>query len=69
MHGARDIAVKPLPGTSPEQALDARALARGFVWECFRRHETQKGGPATAPDDAMKGSKHDRATPIVPEHP
>ena len=67
MHGARDIAVKPLPGISREQALDARVRAWGFVWECFRRHETQKGGPATAPDDAMKGSKHDRARDSIPE--
>ena len=26
---------------------------------------SKKGGPETAPDDAMKGSKHDRAKPSI----
>jgi len=51
---------------SAEQAHDARSRAWLYVFECFNRRKEQEGGCGAAPDDA-KGSKHDRATPIVPE--
>jgi hypothetical protein len=58
-----DITVKPLPGISREQALDARVRAWGFVWECFRRHEGQNGGSVlAAPDDTRGESKRDSRT-------
>jgi 5-methylcytosine-specific restriction endonuclease McrBC GTP-binding regulatory subunit McrB len=31
-----DIAVKPLPGISPEQALDVRAKSWAFVFRCWQ---------------------------------
>jgi hypothetical protein len=34
MTDARHIAVKPLPGISPEQVRDARARAWAFVFDC-----------------------------------
>jgi hypothetical protein len=39
MGDARDIAVKPLPGTSPGQARDARARAWRFVFECYENNK------------------------------
>ena len=51
------ITVKPTPDITSEQAHDVRARAWRFVFDCY---EKTKGGPETAPDDVMKGSKDDR---------
>jgi hypothetical protein len=68
MDDARHIGVKSLSGITPEQACNARARAWAYVFDCFHRREGREGGPAkTAPEDAMKGSKHDRAKTIL--HP
>ena len=37
MTDARHIAVKPLPGISPEQVRDARARAWAFVFDCHMK--------------------------------
>jgi hypothetical protein len=58
-----EVTLKPAPGITPEQARDARALAWSYVFQCFHRREGQEGSPSLAAlDDAMKGSKSDRAT-------
>jgi hypothetical protein len=57
---------RPSTGITPEQTRDARSRAWLYVFECFARRNGIEGGPATAPDDA-KGSKHDRATTILPD--
>jgi hypothetical protein len=53
MGDARDIVVRALPGVTPDQARDARAKALFYAFECFHRRNAQKGGTATAPNDAM----------------
>ncbi len=52
---ARDEAI-------PEGELNALAAVYKFVLDC---HAQKEGGATTAPADAMKGSKHDRATSII----
>jgi hypothetical protein len=57
----------PRSDAAPEQLRDARARAWAFVFDCYRRRNGKGGGPLTAPDDAMKGSEHDRARDSIPE--
>lgn len=48
-----------------EHARDARARAWAFVFACFEKHKQEnKGGPATAPDDAEE-SKNDRTAAAI----
>jgi hypothetical protein len=47
------------PDATPEAELNVLANVYRFILDC---HAKQEGGPATAPTDAMKGSKHDRAS-------
>ena len=61
MGDAQHIAVRPLPGISPEQAQAARIAALRFALECLHRPNGQEGGCGTAPDDA-KEIKNVRAT-------
>jgi hypothetical protein len=61
-----DIALKPLSGISSDDARDARAKAWEYIFQCFQNSVHQKGGPATAPDDA-KEIKNVRAESIIPE--
>jgi len=44
---------------TPGAELDTLAAVYRFILDC---HAKQEGGPATAPTDAMKVSKHDRAS-------
>jgi hypothetical protein len=37
--------------------------------ELLLKKPVKEGGPATAPEDAMKGSRDDRARHILPERP
>jgi hypothetical protein len=57
------------PSLTHDQARNARARAWAYVFECFSRRNGKQGGPTTAPDDAMKGFKDDRAGRIIPERP
>jgi hypothetical protein len=66
MRSAPNIALKLLPGTSPEQARQARARAWALIFDyCHAKKEDAHPG---VPDGAMKGSNsNDRATTIIPE--
>jgi len=56
---------RPREDASAEGELNALASVYAF---CLRkRQEKQKGSAATAPNDAMKGLEHDRATTIIPD--
>lgn len=59
MSGARDIAVKPLPGTSLEQAGDVRARAWVFVFQCWQEKDAERLSSPDARDDT-EGSRNDR---------
>jgi len=49
------------PDATPEAELDALSAVYRFILDCHAKKEDR---PTTSgPDDAMKGSKHDRATP------
>jgi hypothetical protein len=51
------------PNATPEAELSALAAVYKFIFDC---HAKKMGRPATSgPNDAMKGSKHDRATEII----
>lgn len=45
-------------GITPEQALDARARAWVFTFDCYAKKTARTRGG----EDAMKGSKNDRAS-------
>ena len=53
------IIYTPRPDATPEGGLNTLASVYRFI--LFESNASKKGGPATAPDDAMKGPKHDRA--------
>ena len=59
------VVVRP-SSISPEEALDARARAWAYVFASFERHQSKKGGPDTAPDDARKESNHVSRNSIIP---
>ncbi len=62
------IVYRQHPNASPEDELNVLASAYAFVRGCAemrRSTEKNKGGPDTAPNDAMKGSKHDRANRML----
>jgi len=50
---------EPRPDATPEAEVNVLANVYRFILDC---HAKQEGGPATAPTDAMKGSKHDRVS-------
>ena len=54
------IAYTPRSDASMEGEIAVLANAYSFVRRCAE--EKKKGGPETAPDDAMKGSDNDRTT-------
>lgn len=56
MPGAQHIAVKPLPGSSLDQALDARARAWAFVFDCY---DKKKAAPESRPENAKERIKND----------
>ncbi len=60
------IIYRPRPDTTPESELNALAAVYRFILDCKAKKEA---APASRSDDAMKGSKHDRATGIIPERP
>jgi hypothetical protein len=63
--GEPAVTYSPRPDTTPEGELDALAAVYRFILDC---HAKKMGRPATSgPNDAMKGSKHDRATEIIPK--
>lgn len=57
------ITFTPRSDATPEGELNALVAVYRF---CLSR-KNKEGGQATAPDDAMKGSKDDRARGIIPE--
>ena len=64
MHSAR-IAYIRRPDARPEAELNCLAAVYKFVLDS---HAKKQDRPTTSgPDDAMKGSKHDRATEIIPK--
>ena len=63
MSGMR-IVYTPRPDATPEAERSALASVYRFVLDHQGR---EKGGRGTAPDDATKGAKHDRATNITPD--
>ncbi len=67
MSDAPRILVKPIFDVSPEETLDARARAWAYVFACFERHQSKKGGPDTAPDDAKEIKDEFRAKDIIPQ--
>jgi hypothetical protein len=53
-----DITLRSTPGTTPEQARNARARAWVFILDCHAKKTARtKGG-----EDAMKGSNNGRAS-------
>ncbi len=66
--GRPENIIKPPTGMA-EWASDLRARAWAYVFTCFERHMTEKGGPdKTALDSAKGGSRNDSsAKPIIPE--
>ncbi len=53
-----DITLRSTPGTTPEQARNARARAWVFIFDCYAKKTARTRGGA----DAMKGSNDDRAS-------
>ena len=53
-----DITLRSTPGTTPEQARDARARAWVFIFDCYAKKTARTRGG----EDAMKGSNNDRAS-------
>jgi hypothetical protein len=51
------------PGITPDSELDALAAVYRFI--LFKSSALKEGSFETAPEDAMKGSKDDRATDII----
>ncbi len=66
MNSAR-IALNPRQDLTAEQARDARARAWVYVFQCWRKKQNAAGMTSTNGDDAMRGSKHDRAKDIIPK--
>jgi hypothetical protein len=63
MHSPK-VAYTPRPDAIPESELSALASVYRFILDCHAKKEaTRPGGP----DDAMKGSRNDRARTIIPE--
>lgn len=60
MAARTDITFKPVAGSTPEQARDARARAWSFVFQCWQKK--QEGGPSLATLDDAKEIKSVRAT-------
>ena len=67
MHSPRIAYTPRRDDATPEGELDVLASVYSFVLSAHR--DKQEGGSPTAPDDAMKGSKDDRAGRIIPERP
>ena len=44
------------PEPELEAVKDARATAWRYALDCLQKNRMKKGGPATAPDDAIKES-------------
>ena len=57
------IVYTPRLGTASESVPGA--LSAIYSRAIQRYEQKQEGGPETASDDAMKGSKHDRAKPSI----
>ncbi len=56
-----EILYSPRVNATPQTELDSLAAVYRFVLDS---HAKKQGRPTTSgPHDAMKGSKHDRATP------
>jgi hypothetical protein len=53
-----DITLRSTPGTTPEQARNARARAWVFIFDCYAKKTARTRGG----EDAMKGSNDDRAS-------
>ena len=53
-----DITLRSTPGTTPEQARDARARAWVFIFDCYAKKTARTRGG----EDAMKGPNNDRAS-------
>ena len=49
-------------GLSYEAELELLAEVYRLALESFRKRKNEEGGSAPAPEDAMKGTKDDRAT-------
>ncbi len=52
------------PNSTPERETAALAAVYRFVLAC---HAKKKAAPTSRPEDAMKGSKDDRATDSISE--
>jgi hypothetical protein len=62
---ATQILYSPRRDVTPDGELNALAAVYRFILDC---HAKKMDRPATSgPNDAMKGSKHDRATEIIPK--
>ena len=57
-----DTRLSPAGATS-DQALDTRAHAWGFIFDCYAKKET---APESRPDDAERRSSEIGAKPILP---
>jgi hypothetical protein len=57
------IVYRPHPDSTPETELSALAAVYKFVLDCRAQ---KKGGPATAPDSAKKGSDEFSARVRIP---
>lgn len=56
MSEARPIIVKPTPGLTPEQALDARARAWRFIFDC---HEKKAAAHTQSSDHDADGRSNE----------
>jgi hypothetical protein len=63
MSDAPRTALRPSPGTTLEEARDARACVWAFVFQCWQ--EKEKGGPTTAPD--ARKEIDESGTPSIPK--
>ena len=54
------ITYTPCPDATPEGELDVLSAIYRFI--LFESSASKEGSPATAPNDAMKGSNNDRAS-------
>jgi hypothetical protein len=62
--GTSHISYTPHFDTTPEAELSALTNVYRFILDC---HAKKEAAPDSRPDDAMKGSKDDRARTIIPE--
>jgi hypothetical protein len=58
---------RPHRGIAAREVLDARARAWAYVFQCWQEKQDAAGVTSTNGDDAMKGSRHDRARNIIPK--